>query len=211
MPWIQQKHLIEVLSDVEVYLGYQGLTDSSELSTFSKEMLIGIGITEKFSTSICFSSESDGYLANAGNDVSIGLFWTAVSKDNYKVDLLTSTNTNGGISACVEFNYDSDNCGCQLQVEEAIENKESMERQLCTSIVPLVYCKIHNNIELLSAVNFDYNENEEGNREFDYSSFSFGLNCPVSDSVELISQFDLNMTSDDKTISGISFGFVAGI
>ena len=198
-------------SDAEVYFSYLGFTDTSDLSTFSKEMLIGIGITENFSTSINFSSESNGYLANSGNDVSLGLFWTALSNDSYKVDILTSTNKNGSIAGAVELNLDFDNSGFQLQVEEMLENKDSSSRELLTSIQPLLYYKINSNLELLSAATFDYNENEESEREFEYSSFSLGFNYMVSNSVELISQFDIVTATDEETITGASIGFVAGI
>ncbi len=39
----------------------------------------------------------------------------------------------------------------------------------------------------------------------------FGVNYPVTESIELISQFDLIKISDDESITGVSLGFVAGI
>ncbi|MCK5037403.1 MAG: hypothetical protein KAS73_16005, partial [Candidatus Sabulitectum sp.] len=75
----------------------------------------------------------------------------------------------------------------------------------------LLYYRLPSNVELLSAVDLEYAENEEGDKEFDYSSISFGVNCPVTESIELISQFDLIRVGDGETITGVSFGFVAGI
>lgn len=126
-------------SDVEVNFGYAGLDSSSCASTVFSEMLLGIGVTESFSTSVCFSAEPG-----------FNLFFTAG--------------------------------------------------------VPGI-----GNVELLTAVDLEHSDNEGGDNEFDYSSVSFGIKFPATESIELISQFDLIDAGDDETIKGISFGFVAGI
>jgi len=54
-------------------------------------------------------------------------------------------------------------------------------------------------------------DNCEGSQMQQFASISFGINCPVTESIELILQFDLIRVSDDEIITGVSFGFVAGI
>ncbi|NOQ22768.1 MAG: hypothetical protein GQ565_09020 [Candidatus Aegiribacteria sp.] len=198
-------------SDVEVYFGYQGLDSPSESSAVCTETLLGIGVTGNFSTFVSFSAEADGYLANAEDGFTMGLFWTAIEDEAVKLDFFGSTSTGGSIAFGVESNLDFDNWGFQAQIEETIENKNSNERNLSTRVQPLLYYRLSSGVELLSAVDFEYAENEDGEKEFDYSSISFGVNFPVTESIEMITQFDLINTGDDETQTGISFGFVAGV
>ena len=198
-------------SDVEVYFGYAGLDNPSGASTVSSEMLLGIGVTESFSTSVCFSAEADGYLANPSDGISVGLLWTAINSDAFKLDFSGATGTDGSMALGIESNFDFSNWGFQAQIEETIENRNSNERNISTRLQPLLYYTLSGNVELLSAVDFDYSENEDGDNEFDYSSVSFGVNYLVTESIELISQVDLIKISDDETLAAVSFGFVAGI
>ncbi len=198
-------------SDVEVYFGYQGLDSPSESSAVSTETLLGIGVTGNFSTFVSFCTKADGYLANAEDGFTLGLFWTAIEDEAVKLDFFGSTSTGGSISLGIESNLDFDNWGFQGQIEETIENRNSNERDQSTRLQPLLYYRLASGVELLSAVDFEYAENEDGEKEFDYSSVSFGINFPVTESIEMISQFDLINTGDDETQTGVSFGFVAGV
>lgn len=198
-------------SDLEVYLGYLGLDNPSESSVVSAETLIGIGVTGIFSTYISYAVESNGYLANSEDYVTMGLFWTALEAEVVKFDLFGSTGTGGSIAFGIESNIDLTNWGFQLKIEEAIANKNSSEREQFTALQPLLYYRFSSGVELLSAVDLEYAGNESGENEFDYSSFSFGINFPLNESVEAISQFDLVNGDNDETEIGISFGFVAGV
>ncbi|MCK4806292.1 MAG: hypothetical protein KAT09_01525 [Candidatus Aegiribacteria sp.] len=198
-------------SDLEVYFGYHGLDNSSESSVVSAETLIGIGVTGNFSTYVSYAVESNGYLANTEDCFTMGLFWTAIENETVKLDLFGSTGTGGSIAFGIESNIDFDNWGFQLQIEETLANKNSLEREQFTMLQPLLYYRFSSGVELLSAVDLEYAGNESGEKEFDYSSVSFGVNFPVTESIELISQFDLINTGEEETETGISFGFVAGV
>ncbi|MCK5036481.1 MAG: hypothetical protein KAS73_11350, partial [Candidatus Sabulitectum sp.] len=196
-------------SDVEVYFGYAGLDNPSGASTVSSEMLMGIGVTESFSTSVCFSAEANGYLADPEDGITVGLLWTAINSDAFKLDFSGTTGTDGSIALGVESNFDFNNWGFQAQIEETIENKGSNERNMSTRLQPLLYYRFSSGVELLSAVDFEYAENEDGENEFNYSSISFGVNFPMNESIEAISQIDLVNGDNDENEIGISFGFVA--
>lgn len=197
-------------SDLEVYLGYTGLDSPSELSAVSTEALLGIGVTGSFSTFVSFGTETDGYLGNSVDGYTMGLFWTAVDKEMFDIDFFGSTGTGGGMSFGVETNIDFAQWGFQTQIEETLENSDLTERDLSTRVQSLVYFRLESGVELLSAVDFEYAGNEEGDNEFNYSTISFGINFPVTESIEMISQFDINQTDDDA-VTGASIGFVAGI
>lgn len=198
-------------SDLEVYFGYFGLDNSSESSIVSAETLIGIGVTGNFSTYVSYAVESNGYLANTEDSVTMGLFWTAIEAEVVKFDLFGSTGTGGSIAFGIESNIDLTNWGFQFKIEETIANKNSSEREQFTSFQPLLYYRFASGVELLSAVDLECAGNESGDKEFDYSSFSFGINFPLNESIEAISQFDLVNGDNDETEIGISFGFVAGV
>jgi len=198
-------------SDLEVYSGYHGLDNPSESSVVSAETLIGIGVTGNFSTYISYAVESNGYLANTEECVSMGLFWTAIESETVKLDLFGSTGTGGSVAFGIESNIDLDNWGFQLQVEETTANKNASERDQSTLLQPLLYYRFSSGVELLSAVDLQYAGDENGEKEFCYSSVSFGINFPVNESIEAISQFDLVNGDNDENEIGISFGFVAGV
>lgn len=198
-------------SDLEVYFGYLGLDNSSESSVVSGETLIGIGVTGNFSTYISYAVESNGYLANSEDGVTMGLFWTALEAEVVKLDFFGSTGTGGSIAFGIESNIDLTSWGFQLKIEETLANKNSSEREQFTTLQPLLYYRFASGVELLSAVDLEYAGNDSGDKEFDYSSFSFGINFPLNESVEAISQFDLVNGDNDETEIGISFGFVAGV
>lgn len=198
-------------SDVEVYFGYQGLDNPSESSVVSTEALLGIGVTGNFSTYVSVAVESNGYLDNAEDGFTMGLFWTALESEVVKLDMFGSTGTGGSIAFGIESNLDLENWGLQIQIEETIESKNSIERDQSLRFQPLLYYRMPCGVEMLSAIDFEYAGNESGDKEFDYSTVSFGVNYPVTESIELISQFDLINSGEDKTETGISFGFVAGV
>ena len=198
-------------SDVEVYMCYQGLDSSSELSLVSSGFLLGIGVTETFSASLSYSNEADGYLANAEDCTSIGLFWTAAANETYQLDFFVSSGTGGNLALGIESNIDFSNWGFQTQIEESIGNEGTDSRSLSTRLQPLLYYRLCSGVELLSAVDFEYSEDETGENSFDYSSVALGVNIPVTESVELISEFDLINIGDDETAAAVSVGFVAGV
>ncbi len=198
-------------SDIEVYFGYHGLDNPSESSVVSGETLIGIGVTGNISTYVSYAVESNGYLANTEECITMGLFWTAIENETVKLDLFGSTGTGGSVAFGIESNIDFETWGFQLQVEEAIANKNASEREQFTMLQPLLYYRISSGVELLTAVDLEYAGDENGEKEFDYSSVSFGINFPVNESVEAISQFDLVNGDNDESEIGISFGFVAGV
>ena len=197
-------------SDLEVYLGYTGLDSPSELSAVSTEALLGVGVTSCFSIFVSFGTEADGYLGNSVDSYTMGLFWTAVDREIFDMDFFGSTGNGGAVSFGVETNIDFARWGFQAQIEETVENSDLTERDLSTRVQPLVYFRLTSGVELLSAIDFEYAGNEEGDNEFDYSTISFGINFPVTESIEMISQFDINQTDDDA-VTGASIGFVAGI
>ena len=198
-------------SDLEVYFGYLGLDNSSESSVVSAEMLIGIGVTGNFSTYVSYAVESNGYMANAEDGLTMGLFWTAIESEVVMLDLFGSTGTGGSIAFGMESNLNLKNWGLQIQIEETLANKNSSERDISTRLQPLLYYRFSSGVELLSAVDLEYAENESGENEFDYSSVSFGVNFPVNESIEAVSQFDFVNGDNDENEIGISFGFVAGV
>ncbi len=198
-------------SDVEFYAGYAGLDNPSSHSEVSFETLLGAGLTENFSALVFVSVSSDGYLNQSEDTQGMGLFWTVIGRECLDLDLYCSTGTGGGVSVGTEINYDSNGWGLQLNAEETIENGGPEERTISTALQPLVYCRFSGGIELLGALDLLYADSEDGGNELDWSAFSLGVNFPIIENIEGITQFDVMNSGEDETETGISVGIVAGV
>jgi hypothetical protein len=198
-------------SDLEFYMAYTGLDNQSASSVVSWETLLGIGLTERFSSFVTMSVSSNGYLDNSEDAMGMGLFWTAIDGEGMKLDLCGSTGTGGAVSAGLEVNLDQSDWGFQLQAAETVENGGTNERSMSTELQPLLYYRTPCGAEFLAAVDFAYAEAEDGDNEFDWSTCSAGVNFMVTENIEAITQLDVVNSGDDETDVGISLGIVAGV
>ncbi|MBN2587712.1 MAG: hypothetical protein JXR55_10505 [Candidatus Fermentibacteraceae bacterium] len=198
-------------SDLEFYAGYAGLDDPSSRSEVSFETLLGAGLTESFSAFVTVSVSSDGYLDQSEDHQGMGLFWTAVEGEWLDLDLYGSTGTGGGVSIGTEINCDLNGWGLQLNAEETVENAGPGERTFSTALQPLAYCRFSGGLELLGALDLLYDDSQDGGYELDWSAFSAGVNFPIIESIEGITQFDVINSGEDEIETGISVGIVAGV
>jgi len=203
-------------SDFEFFFGCAGLGLDKGERRLSREVVIGVGITESFSAAFSYGLESDEYLKSEEDAFATWLFWTALDGERHDLDLFGGFETGGGISVGAEFNFDFQRWGFQLVVEDGIGNRGAPENEPVNrfSIAPLVYFDlVEGKMQLMSQIDRSYNSDaSEGEDELTTGAVSLGLNIMLHDSVELITQLDYEVSSDDHVSSlGINIGFVATI
>lgn len=197
-------------SDNEAYATVGGLGSGGDL-VLESEYLIGIGITDRLSSSLAVGTSTDHYLANAEWAIGAGLFLNVVDSDLFKLDIAAGLSTTGDFALGTELNFDFERFGLQLTLEEAFANAANSETDvdLTTGIAPLLYVSLSENAQLLTAVDFSVAHNGDG---LQIGSAALGYNQVISDAIELITEVSLDIPQDSEPLTGaVSIGFVATI
>lgn len=197
-------------TDNEAYVTLGALGSGGELSIES-EYLIGIGITDRLSSSLAVGTATNHYLASSEWVVGAGLFLNLIESNLFKLDIAAGLSTTGDFAIGSEVNLDFERFGVQLTVEEGFANAATSptEVDLTTGIAPLVYGSLSGSAQVLAAVDFAIAHSGDG---LDIGSAALGYNQVISDTIELITELSLDIPQDSESVTGaVSIGFVATI
>ncbi len=199
-------------SDNEMYFGFGGVGLGRGDKTLGWEHLIGVGITDRFSTMFFYSLESNEFLANRVGDVGIGLFITALDFDMFDLDVMGSVCSRGSFTFATELNLDFSKAGIQLTLEESLKSEEGAHDKVlfCTSLAPLCYFSITESLQLLVSIDFAYFHNGSEKGTIEVGGAGAGANIGLNNTIELITELNFDIPQDEEDFSmGLLVGFVA--
>lgn len=199
-------------TDNEMYAGFSGAGLGQGERGLAWEHLIGVGITDRFSSMFFYSLESNEYLANKVGEVGAGLFFTILDKEIFDLDVMASITSQGALGIATELNLDFSKMGIQLTIEEGIENNGSNENQLLfnTVLAPLFYFSLTESFQLLTALDFAFFHNGDDAGTTEIGGAGLGLNVGVNEAIELITEVNFDIPQEEEQFStGFSVGFIA--
>jgi hypothetical protein len=192
-------------SDNEFYLSFSG--QGRELGA---EYVVGVGVTDKLSTVFSFVTTMNHYFDHAGTELGAGLFLNTVDSDMFKLDFSLGMSSEGGVGVGMELNFDFERAGIQLGVEEgiAVNADVATETDFTTTVGPLVYFSINDQMQLLSAFDIAFPDHAD----VEIGGVGLGFNAVVNDAIELISEVGFDIPQGDESFTvGVSLGFVATV
>ncbi|MBD3318192.1 MAG: hypothetical protein GF344_20605 [Chitinivibrionales bacterium] len=195
-------------SDNEIYVSFSGLGAERGRRMSAVEYVVGVGVTERFSTLFSFVTESDGYFNNPATELGASLFANVLDRRHLKLDISAGVTSGGSVGLGTELNVDFDRAGLQVTIEEAIYNggASSDDINFETTIAPLVYVSLTDALQALASI--DATLPADGDAGI--GAPAVGLNAVISDAIEIISEvgFDIPREGEAFTV-GASLGFVA--
>jgi hypothetical protein len=201
-------------SNYEFYAGIAGLGAEGD-KTLTWEGLIGVGLTPRFSASLSFAAETDEYFRETADELALGLFWTALERERFSLDLFGGYATAPALSFGLEANLDFPRWGLQLVLEDSLRAKEETRGRAHTfNVAPLAYVNLMpEKLQLLAQVDWSYaSDASDGTYSWSKGAASLGLNALVHADIELILQIDYNLPNDEEDGTwGGSIGFVATV
>jgi len=211
-------------SDLEFYLGYDGIGLEKNQGVISAEVVAGFGITERFSALISLSGESNEYFSNGTGGAGFGIFGTIVDTDHFDVDLFLNAGIGPdsfSISPSIEINIDLkpdlELAGIYFRVEEMLagrdESTDNNEKHAFAGelgITSGIYYSIHSGHQLLLEYDMTVlNNPDKGEERLNIGGIALGYNVVVHKKIELISQFFYDVPqNDERHAFGLSLGAV---
>jgi hypothetical protein len=196
-------------TDNEVYVGFDGIGAGEGGKSTMAEYVAGIGVTDRLSTVFSLGLASNEFLAEAEAELGIGLFYTLVDTERFKLDLMSSLTSTGAVDIATECNLDFDRAGLQLTLEQGLYNDPATADRISgtTTIAPLAWYSLSDAMQILAAVDFGI-AGDAGSLEI--GSLAVGYNAVLSEALELITEVGFAIPQNDETFSaGVLVGFVA--
>ena len=216
-------------TEVEFYLGYDGIGLAWPGQTVFADLLLGYGIVDRFSAYLGVSLQGDGSLGNGEAGVYTGVFGTAVDTDHFDLDFLLNFGVGGaGLSELLvlpaaELNFDLDpqrrSFGAYLRVGVPVhgENRDSEAsddggyRTVFDVVLnPGIYVTFAERHQLLLEYNMAFHVQSFEAHRVSLGGVALGYNVVLSERIELITQIYLHVPQfDDPASVGFMTGFVA--
>ncbi|MBN1433223.1 hypothetical protein JW921_00580 [Candidatus Fermentibacterales bacterium] len=199
-------------SEWEVFASYSGLGLDREESSLSTELLMGVGIRPRISGSLSITGESDTWLGNASQTISIGLFGVLLESDRVAWDLYGSVSTSGLVMAGTELSLSlGERAGAHLNLETGFENAPDDSQSIDTSlsIAPMVHYDLSASATVLAAASIGhYPDSDESSTELE--AISLGVTFALREGLELETQADYYPSTDETDASaGLTAGLIA--
>jgi len=211
-------------TDIEFYVGYDGISSEKKQGIFSIETVTGFGVTDNISLLINLSGEFGEHFNKRSSGIGLGVFSTLFDSDHFDLDIYL--NTGAGLegfylSPAMEINIDLkpdlELAGIYFRIEQlfvAILEPES-SRESCvfvaeTSITSGIYFKINDSHQLLFEYDMAVLNNPANDEErLNIGGIALGYNVTFHENIELISQLYYGIPQNDEKHSfGVSIGTI---
>ncbi len=182
-------------TDVDIYVGLDGIGRSQHDHQLHAEIMIGAGLTESLSAYLGTASSSNGALANSEPGVFFGVFATPLDSDHVDLDLFLGAEQAGPglietiITPAVELNLDVDpdlaSWGIYARVGFPLTSNEAGE-QISGEVTvnPGVYWTIADGHQLLGELDSTFTfDGDQGTH-----AAALGYNVVLSERLELINE-----------------------
>ncbi len=215
-------------TDMELYFGSAGLGAPPAERESMFDMLIGYGITERFSAYFGTTMTADGNLAAGGNEQSVGAFANLRDGEVVDLDLMLNIGSDGengmSVQPACEVNFDLEpglgqagfytRLGLNRSPRGAVGKAGVYRAVGVDSDVELVfggYRNVSSNGQLL--LEFDlvrHDSPHHGENNWEIGGLALGYNFTVAGAVEMIAELshDLPQHGEHRTW-GLSVGFIS--
>lgn len=209
------------MSNMELYLGHDGIGRNAADQALAGEMLLGLGLTPRLSAYISTVQTSNTFLTDGVRELGIGLFGTVRDGDHVDLDLMLDLRTlhDAGSTAAVhpalELNWDAApdlaRWGLYARTGLALSGEETDlgPRRLHEVDLTLgLYRTLGSGRQFL----LEYDWNRCGTDGcWQQGSLVAGFNAEISGGMELISQVGLGTPGRDASGFGLMFGVIRSL
>lgn len=212
-------------TDLEFYLGYDGIGLDKNQGVFSAEAVAGFGITEKFSALISVSGEANEYFANGAGGACFGIFGTVADTNHFDLDLFLNSGIGfdsfslaPAVELNIDFKPDLELAGLYFRVEEVFagrdestDDEEKYAFAAETGITAGFYYSINEKHQLLLEYDMALLNNPADDEDtVNVGGIALGYNAAIFENIELISQVNYDIPQNDEDHAfGVSLGIVA--
>ncbi len=218
-------------TDVDMYFGVDGLSRREKDYHAFGDIMLGYGITERFSAYLGTTLQSEDSFDNGSAHIYLGMFGTPVDTDHFDLDLFFDVSLSGQslsqfqIGPALEINLDMSperqSFGLYLRAGtpvygRSISTPDHQDRQgskmtSCLETTIGAYWTIFDGHQLLAEFSMGMHPDPaQDEREFDIGGLALGYNVSVCDSIELINQAYINIPQSGESLSvGVMIGFIA--
>lgn len=214
-------------SDVELYVGYDGIGLEKEQRGVYGDMMLGYGLRDRLSAFAGVVLEgNDGFSTGATTNY-IGVFGTPVDTDHFDMDLIFGVSSGGPdqmfeVRPALELNLDSDpdmaGAGAYVRAPFPIYGREVAspihpsddETEITIQIETTAgaYAMLAPGHQLLVEYNMGFHlDPSEDEQTTELGGVSLGYNVELADGFELINQVFADIPQGDE---GASFGVMTG-
>ncbi len=220
----------------ELHLGCDGLGLESEQVSILAKLLLGYGLNDWLSGYLMFRNYDTEYLVNGQGEAIFGLFGTPIDTNHLDLDLILDISLGGlsfgqlALSPGFEVNLDRKDdlsaygayflfglniFGRDLSVEDdpltesVDESRKILEVTTSADFTLGGYFALSDSKQLLLQYVFGIDPNTSGDaHEFRNGSLELGYNMMLTDSIELINEFFIQLPQGDRSAS---LGLTTGI
>ena len=218
-------------TDVDMYLGFDGIGHEEDLRSMFGDMMLGYGIIDGFSVYLGTTLQGHESMGSGTSNIYLGMFGTPLDTDHFDLDLFFDVSLGGEsfeefqIGPALELNFDlapeRQSWGVYLRAGipvygRSISNPEHPESPRVEPTFHIAttlgtYYTIRQGHQVL--LEFDtcfHPDTRDEDRSLDIGGLAFGYNVSICDSIELINQVYVDIPQQDETPSvGIMLGFIA--
>ncbi len=216
-------------TDVEFYLGFDGVGLEKYEKTVYGDILLGYGLVERFSAYLGTTLQGNEYLSDGSAGLYLGIFGTPVDTNHFDFDLFLDISAAGegfeefALSPALELNLDVDpemgSWGMYLRIPFSVFGRrvDSPDHEepagfdasfLLESTIGTYYtiAEIH---QILLEFNMGFHPDpDDDERTMDVGGIALGYNVVIVDALELVNQVYFDIPQGDETPA---WGFMMGI
>ena len=215
-------------TNAEFYLGYAGMGAPGAHRELSNELVLGYGLTDRFSAYLGACVAVDQRHFNGATNLCFGLVATPIDRDHFDLDLALDIGASGNglgtlsLAPMVELNYDHDpemstwglyvRTGIVAYGQESagLENADPLDRLVDMSLNPGAYLQLSERFQVLVEYESARGLGSDRDGEDPTHGLALGLNTMVTPAVELIASLHRDIPVGDESAKwGLSLGFVA--
>lgn len=222
-------------SDLELYLGAEGLGGAEAEQAIWARGLAGIGVADRFSAYFTVSGQAEPHLADGSAGAGFGVFGTPLDSDHVDLDLLLDVGFGADafrVTPAVEINFDLEPdlalWGVWLWLGEALSGRddsipddpftpmvnETATRNTFAPVTELAvgtYITIAEGHQILFQYDMALSHNpDESEGMLDVGGVAMGYNVLITESVEMINKIYCDIDNVYEPPSwGVSTGLIA--
>ncbi len=221
-------------TDVEFYLGAEGLGKGDYEKTLFSEMVLGYGLMDNFSAYFGVSAQSNEALGDGSGSLGFGIYGTPLDTDHVDLDLFLDNSIASGefaLTPSLELNVDlrpeRSLWGIYLRLGEVLTGRDTSveddpetlridESETRFELAPVTemtwgtYWTITEAHQLLLEYDMAFAHNhDDGEQTVEIGGLALGYNVTLGDAVEMINQVNVDLPqSGEKLSAGISTGII---
>ncbi len=211
------------LTDLEFYVGLDGLGPKGQDRLLAAEVIAGFGIIDGLSLTVVTAFEANHRLSDGAVGLGVGLFGTPLDTDHFDIDLVLDVGASGPgfsqltLTPMAEFNLDLDpemgSWGMYVRAgaEVAGQADAALPPEVAVLLNPGTYLVLGGRHQILVEYDMAISPaTSDDEAAVDVGGLAIGYNPTLSDALELVTELYIDLPQQgEEAALGVYLGFVA--